>query len=92
MAKADVIRELLLDGAGLWGGVGKPDMGFNKPPSAAASPCLSERPASATVGSPLPASLCFCLLSPIPELHSDDSLDHHLLRGHEIRCPREPDH
>lgn len=74
------------------GMVGKPDTGFNKSSSAAARPCLSERPASATVGSPLPASLCVCLLSPIPEPHNDDILDHHLLRGHELRCPKEPDH
>lgn len=90
MSKTDVICEfLLVEGVGI---VGRSDLCFNKPSSAAASPCLSERPVSAIVGSSLPTSLCSCLLSPVSKPHSDGILGHHLLRNHEFKCPKEPDH
>lgn len=90
MSKADVICEfLLVEGLGM---AGRSDSCFNKHPSAAASPCLSERPVSAIVGSSLPTSLCSCLLSPVPKPHSNGILGHHLLRNREFKCPKEPDH
>lgn len=89
MSKADVICEFLLVGG--VGMAGRSDTRSNKPSSAAANPCLSERPVSAIVGSSLPTSLCSCLLSAVPKPYNDGILDHHHLRNRELKCPQEPD-
>lgn len=63
VCKADVI--CLVPPWWGWGVVGRPDIRVNEPSSAAASSCSSEKPTSAVVGNSLPASLYFCLLSPV---------------------------
>lgn len=91
VSKADVIRLVPPGCSGDGGMVCRPDTRVNEPSSAAASPCSSEKPAPAIVGSSWPDSPCFCFLSPVLEPYNDDSLDH-LLRDCELRCLEEPDH